>query len=673
LKKIIPLFLLNFLPVILCAQKKVRDSLEIVLASQKTDSGRIYLLEYIGTEFSYSSPDKDSATWYYQKALDLAKKTNDTKTEIQIQVFIAENFFYAGNFPQALSTTLHFIKTAEVYKDTADLFYLYRLAVWVYNDMSDDKTALEYVRKMDQLVRSGFYKDSLYQMPFQISNASYAMVYSGLNHLDSALYYQSLVYKYAVAAKDEQALVLSPHWIGETYSKMGRADSAFYYFRLAMSNAMHSSRKDIIPACKFGIAELYLNKNQTDSAFYYVRQAQAEFINNGDYASLMDVYELLSILYKKTGRYDSAFLYQQRYIERKDSLFNQKKISEVQNMAFNETLQDQQLSQAKKEAQLQYQNKIKIYILVGILSAIMIIAFLLMRNLQTKKRANGLLQKQKEEIEEQRNNVEKALVELKLTQNQLIQSEKMASLGEITSGIAHEIQNPLNFVNNFSSVNKELLEEMKDEIKKGNMNEVNSIAEDLILNEEKINLHGKRADAIVKSMMLHSRTSAGKKEATNINDLAAEYFKLAYRAFKSRDNSFNVIIQSNLDPAIGTINIVPQDFGRVLLNLYNNAFYAVSEKSKRSDKSYAPTITLTTEKNNHQITIKVRDNGHGINEKDMDKIFQPFFTTKPAGQGTGLGLSLSYDIIKAHGGQLKVHSVQGDFAEFIIDLPLNPV
>lgn len=670
MKKIIPLFPLIFLPSILFAQKKIRDSLETILATEKTDTGRVNLLEKIGRNFSHST-DKDSTTWYYQNALDLAKKINYTNGELKIRFDLANKYFYEGNMAEALTISLHDIKGAEEAKDTSDLFYLYRLLCWIYNELGDNKTALQYVNKMNSIVQSGFYKDRQEKFASQITNASFSTILSSLNQYDSALYFQFRIYQFAVKSNDEQFLALSPYWIGNTYSNMGKPDSALHYYRLAILNSLHSTRTDILPASKLGIAKLYIKKNLIDSAFYYARQSLAEFREQEDDVSPMDIYQLLSQLFQKKGRYDSALFYLQRYDGKKDSLFNQKKISEAQNLAFNETLHDQQLGQTKKEAQLQYQNKIRIYVLVVVLSAILIIAILLMRNLRSKKRANDLLQKQKGEIEDQKNNVEKTLGELKLTQNQLIQSEKMASLGELTSGIAHEIQNPLNFVNNFSSVNKELLEEMKDEIKKGNMTQVNALADDLILNEDKISQHGKRADAIVKNMMQHSRTSAGKKETVNINDLAAEYLKLTYHAFKGRDRSFNVTIESKLDPGMGIINIVPQDIGRVLLNLYNNAFYSASEKSNRSNGSYAPTVILTTEKNTQQVTIKVRDNGNGIGEKDRDKIFQPFFTTKPTGQGTGLGLSLSYDIIKAHGGQLKVDSLPGDFAEFIITLPFN--
>jgi two-component system, NtrC family, sensor kinase len=246
----------------------------------------------------------------------------------------------------------------------------------------------------------------------------------------------------------------------------------------------------------------------------------------------------------------------------------------------------------------------------------------------------------------------------------------MASLGELTAGIAHEIQNPLNFVNNFSEVNKELLVEMKDEMNKGNIDDANSIANDVIDNEEKINHHGKRADAIVKGMLQHSRSSTGAKEPTDINALADEYLRLSYHGLRAKDNSFNATMKTDFDNAIGKINIVQQDIGRVLLNLYNNAFYAVNEKKKTADTNYEPTVSVVIKRSGNQVSITVSDNGNGIPQKIVDKIFQPFFTTKPTGQGTGLGLSLSYDIIKAHGGEIKVETKEGEGTEFIIQLPV---
>ena len=295
--------------------------------------------------------------------------------------------------------------------------------------------------------------------------------------------------------------------------------------------------------------------------------------------------------------------------------------------------------------------------------------------------------KQKEEIVAQRDNLGKTLDELKSTQAQLIQSEKMASLGELTAGIAHEIQNPLNFVNNFSEVSRELIAEMKDELKAGNNDEAATIADDIDQNLEKINHHGKRADAIVKGMLQHSRASTGKKEPTDINALADEYLRLAYHGLRAKDKAFNATLNTNFDTTIGKINIMPQDIGRVLLNLFNNAFYAVAEKKKAADlegfssnlqglEAYQPTVTVSTKLINPPsgglgVSITVADNGNGIPQKIIDKIFQPFFTTKPTGQGTGLGLSLSYDIIKAHGGEIKVETKDGEGTTFIAGLPIN--
>ncbi len=265
--------------------------------------------------------------------------------------------------------------------------------------------------------------------------------------------------------------------------------------------------------------------------------------------------------------------------------------------------------------------------------------------------------------------VEERTKELRETQSQLIQSEKMASLGELTAGIAHEIQNPLNFVNNFSEVNTELIGEMKNELNEGNTKEAIVIANTIEENEQKINHHGKRADAIVKGMIQHSRTHSGQEELTNLNALADEYLRLSHHGLRAKDKNFNATIETDFDNSIDKINIIPQDIGRVLLNLYNNAFYAVAEKNKSQPEEYEPTVSVSTKRINDKVEITVKDNGNGIPTKAINKIFQPFFTTKPTGQGTGLGLSLSYDIVQAHGGELNVQTKEGEGAEFIISLP----
>jgi signal transduction histidine kinase len=266
--------------------------------------------------------------------------------------------------------------------------------------------------------------------------------------------------------------------------------------------------------------------------------------------------------------------------------------------------------------------------------------------------------------------IEKAYTELKATQKQLVHAEKMASLGELTAGIAHEIQNPLNFVNNFSEVSVDLVEEMNEEIETGNTEEVKVISIDLKQNLEKISFHGKRASSIVKGMLEHSRAGDGKKQPTDINALADEYIRLAYHGLRAKDKSFNADFKTDLDASLPNINVVPQDIGRVLLNLINNGFFAVAERSKKGEEGYKPVVSIATSVENKKVIIKVTDNGIGIPAHVLNKIFQPFFTTKSSGEGTGLGLSLSYDIItKGHGGDLKVETKEGKGTEFIIVLP----
>ncbi len=290
-------------------------------------------------------------------------------------------------------------------------------------------------------------------------------------------------------------------------------------------------------------------------------------------------------------------------------------------------------------------------------------------------------QEQSAELLAEKKRLEKTLSNLQETQKQLIQSEKMASLGELTAGIAHEIQNPLNFVNNFSEVSNELLEEMKEELAKGNLEEVKHIANDVKQNLEKINHHGKRADTIVKGMLQHSRTRTAEKEPTDINKLADEYLRLAYHGLRAKDKNFNANLETNFDENIGLVQVIPQDMGRVILNLITNAFYACAERGRSvcnerrnsaKEKDYQPTVSISTsslEGGKGGVTISIKDNGNGIPKQVVDKIFQPFFTTKPTGKGTGLGLSMSYDIVKAHGGKITVETEEGKGTTFSVLLP----
>jgi signal transduction histidine kinase len=337
------------------------------------------------------------------------------------------------------------------------------------------------------------------------------------------------------------------------------------------------------------------------------------------------------------------------------------------NFEFDKKQAVAKAEQEKKDAdtgRIKNQQFFTILALGIIVLSVVIIAFIQFRNNKHKQKANIELQHQKEKVES-------TLSELKSAQAQLIQSEKMASLGVLTAGIAHEIQNPLNFVNNFSEVNQEMVDEAREEMDKGNLEEVKNILDDIKGNSEKIGHHGKRADNIVKGMLQHSQKSTGQKEPADINALADEYLRLSFQGMRAKDKNFNATVNTDFDTAIGKINIIAQDVSRVLLNLYNNAFYAVNEKAKQQTRDYEPAVSVSTKNSHTMLEITVRDNGNGIPEKIVNKIFQPFFTTKPTGQYTGLGLSLSYDIVKAHGGVIHVNTREGEFTEFVIQLPVS--
>jgi len=661
MKKLITFILVIFSITNLYAQDRVTDSLKLLLGKEKTDSGKIKLLIEIGGRFGFGLAKNDSSLWYLQQALNLSKKNNYPKAEYRAEQHIAYYLFQTGNYPEALKLALQNIKKAQKLNDKGTEFFQTRLVMWIYSSIGNYKNALQYGEKL-RLLASVLSLNNPVAVPYSaIVYNNLALVYSSLGMLDSALHYYNLFNEKTPKQAGIEMQAFAKKGLGDTYSKMGNYDSAFHFYRMGIPLALQADRIDMSGKIKLSMAALFQKRGELDSAFFYASQSLKDVQNTDQASIVMGADSLLSQLYKNRQQYDSAYKYLQSFVFLNDSLNNQTKITQAQNFSFNETLKQQQIQQAKEDAQQQYKNRIKIYFLAGIILIFLIIAFFLLRNIRNKRKANVLLSKQKEKVES-------TLSELKSTQKQLIQSEKMASLGELTAGIAHEIQNPLNFVNNFSDVNKELLAEMKDEIDKGNIDEVKTIANDLIENEQKINHHGKRADAIVKGMLQHSRASSGVKEPTDINALTDEYLRLSYHGLRAKDKSFNAEMKTDFDGRIGKINIIPQDIGRVLLNLFNNAFYAVNEQKKRNPDSYEPTVLVTTNKFDDKIQIIVKDNGNGIPQKIVDKIFQPFFTTKPTGEGTGLGLSLAYDIVKAHGGELKVESKDGDFTEFTIEL-----
>jgi two-component system NtrC family sensor kinase len=627
-------------------QNLLLDSLKKSLSIVKEDTTRVLLLSEISLWSIFSNPD--TSLQLAKEGLRLAQQTNYAKGEAYCKRSLGFFFWSTGDYTTAINLAFMGMPYAETSKDFDLQIWLNDLLLNAYRDNGDYNEGIKYDQK-NRMISQGL------NQPIDASrDAMVANIYYDMNKLDSALHYIRLSFKKGGIADGWMCMAM-----GKIQAKANHADSAFYYYKLSIAKLTIDNNFKDLANVNQSIAALYYSNGNTDSAIYYAKNGLALAQQNSFAKEQFNLRSFLAEVYEKRN-IDSAFRYYKLAMVAKDSLFSKEKTKQILSIQFNDELRRREVI----NAEVQYKNRLKTYGFIAGLFIALIIATILWRNNQRKQKANLLLQLQKEKVES-------TLSELKSAQAQLIQSEKMASLGELTAGIAHEIQNPLNFVNNFSEVNAELLTELNEEMDKGNYDDAKAIAKDVIENEQKINHHGKRADAIVKGMLQHSQSSTGQKESTDINKLADEYLRLAYHGLRAKDKSFNATLQTDFDENIGKINIIPRDIGRVLLNLYNNAFYAVSEKKKQSGNKYEAIVSLSTKKAGDTILISVKDNGGGVPQKILDKIFQPFFTTKPTGQGTGLGLSLSYDTVtKGHGGELKVETDEGNGSEFIIKLPI---
>jgi two-component system NtrC family sensor kinase len=655
------------------------DSLKNLISEGNNDDTTLAnRLLQLSDFYLYDKPD--SGLYYADKALQLSQQLDYKDGEALALRNLSAAYLVLGDYAQAMHFSL---KASNLYRQMKKMPGVSSMKLYIgdiYKEMGDHKLALRNyfdARKIDEENPDDFirtYPNLPIENRFMYFDIVIGDAYLAGNRLDSALFFAKRGF-----AKDRE---LRNDWtypalvLGNVYAKRNQLDSALYCYRSKFKRAGQTDLIDI----NNGIATVYRHLSQTDSCRYYAELAlnTAQTIHYPKGA--MQASELLSWVYETTNPV-KAIHYYKTSIAIKDSLNNREKVSRVNGLGFEEQQREQEL----QAAEIKYKNRLKMYGLLAVVGFFLIIAIFLWRSNQHRQKAYVLLQKQQYETDHQKVKAENALVELKATQAQLLQREKMASLGELTAGIAHEIQNPLNFVNNFSEVNTELVDDLEQEVKKENLDGIKSIAKDIKENQQKINHHGKRADAIVKSMLQHSRATSGQKELTDINALCEEYLRLAYHGFRAKDKSFNAIpmnigIETHLDPSLPKVNVVTQDIGRVILNLINNAFYAVSEKNRRNadpddlvgqGNNYFPAVSVSTTTTGDKIQISVTDNGNGIPQKVLDKVFQPFFTTKPTGQGTGLGLSLSYDIIKAHGGELNVNAKEGEGAEFIIKVPIT--
>jgi signal transduction histidine kinase len=673
------------------AQQNTKDSLLSIIHlhhGDTTEVNAIVALEYESLPF-------DVMENIAQGGIELAGRLGYKKGEAGCYRVLSQAFYSINNFGKGIEFTL---KAQDIYKQIGDVPHALKLYFPLqgsYREIGDYRKSLEYAfaglkitDKYDLKATGPLFMGNRVR-PYML--AEIGQTYLLLNELDSAGYY-------AEQAIDERPLINGAVWnfpvylVATIYYKQKKYDEALRNYRAALPLAKQNEYfRDTLQIFS-GMSTLFLETGELDSSIHYASQVERSLQPDRENTPWVDALTNLSAAYKLKNNKDSALKYTELMYAIKDSLYGREKDRQIQSISFNEQLNEKDLL-AKQE---KYKSKIQLYALIAGLLILLLVAAIQWRSNVHKQRS--------------KTKIEKAYNELRATQAQLVQSEKMASLGQLTAGIAHEIQNPLNFVNNFSELNNELIEELrretekgkgetengKSETEKGKSETESRLLQDIYHNNEKIITHGKRADAIVKNMLEHSRQGSGEKQLTDINGLADEYLKLAYNSMRAKYDVPVVIgMKTDFDKSIGKVYVVAQDISRVLLNLYNNAFYAVIEKAvsggqqsaagspgEKADSDglrqesvpggYEPEISVATKKSGNQVIITVRDNGNGVAADIKDRIFQPFFTTKPTGQGTGLGLSLAYDIVKAHGGEISVRSgseeqqVKG--AEFIVTL-----
>ncbi len=693
-------------------QNAETDSLLQVVTKGKDDSLKVNALISLAMANSQSSSDK--ALEYANHARDIATKIDFKRGEAYAYKWLGLINNYKGNYYEALVNSN---KSLNMFEDLGDKTgtsnLLNNLGSFYENNDEHSKAVEYYIRSLGLAQQTGN------KLRIGTTLGNIGVVYSkDTSTNDTALNYYFRALPYLMEVKDTEALGIFYIDVGEVYAAKNDFNKAYDYYNKAIQILGISSNT----AYAYNdLGKLYKQKLAYDSASIYFDKAYTiarqidspldelqSLIGKGQLLialgkmreavillnkaldigksiqstpELRDIYEGLSVAYKSLGDYKNAFLSQSSLNELYNTVNERKLNFNTATLEYAMELQRQSgkiamLMQENKQQGINLENeKFARNVALSALGVLLLVTIILLLNINQRIKLNRLLSIQKRQIEIQKTHVEKALTDLKATQSQLIHSEKMASLGELTAGIAHEIQNPLNFVNNFSELNKELLEELEQDLNTDNKEEALLLANDIKENEQKIMHHGKRAESIVKGMLQHSRANTGKKELTDINALVDESLRLSYHGLRAKDKAFNVTVNTKFDEHVGEMNIISQDVSRVVLNLISNAFYAVSDKKKEAPSlkgvnAYEPTVAVCTKKQNGKVEIVVKDNGNGVPQNIADKIFQPFFTTKPTGQGTGLGLSLSYDIIKAHGGDIKLESKEGEGAIFTIQLPI---
>ncbi len=669
MKKTILVFILFITVLNAGAQRKRIDTLRAELKKDLDDTTRINKLLQLSRAYYISMPDSNIILSL--QIYDLAGKHNLVDKQARALNNMATAYASLGDYAKGAQLFFRSLRLNEKLGRVPEAAIIYNNLGDNYIRQGDYKKALSYlvpgINRWKYYLKDHKLGDRRYKELLAIFDVNIGECYLYTNKIDSADHYLQESYRDAKAHNFNDLINDIERDFGEIEISRGHSDAALKHLRDAIAISITNDDTQMLSVSYLSTAKLFHGKKQQDSAEYYAQKALNVAAAGKFEQNVLNAAKVLHTYYDEDNNLPLAYQYFKMATAAKDSIYSQDRVKQLLSLDFEEKQRQQEIAAAQKE----YRASARMYALIAGMAVLVVLAFIFWRANKARTKAYNLLHKQKDEIDFQKAKVEHTLAELKSTQTQLVQSAKMASLGELTAGIAHEIQNPLNFVNNFSEVNTELIEEMQEEIGKGNYDEVKTIAADLKINQQKISQHGKRADFIVKGMLEHSRNSTGERQSTNINVLADEFLKLSYHGLRAKDKSFNADLVTNFDSSLPKVNVVQQDIGRVLINLFGNAFYAVNQKAKADGSDYKPTVEVSTAKENGSILIKVKDNGDGIPDAIRDKIMQPFFTTKPTGEGTGLGLSLSYDIVvKGHGGSIDVDTKEGEFTEFVVTLPV---
>ena len=672
MKRLIYIWLL--MPLITIAQpdppQQMADSLWQVWQNEtQSDSLRLDALDaFIWRTYLFTQPD--SAFYYAQMEFEFARNKG-----LKMQMADALNvqgisFAIRSDYENAIDYFVSSLKIKEEIGDQTGVANLLNNIGIINEKQGNYQQAIENYRQSMEIQEELGNMKGMANALNNIGNCFYNQ-----NEYIKAINYhkQSLDLKEKIA--DKKGIAESLNNLGLVYQKQGDATKALDAFTQSLQIKEEFGDKQTIANTLNNIGTLYLEQGNYNSALVFSRRAMNIAREIGAVSQTRDAANSLWKIYKKSGNYKQGLEMYELHVQMRDSILSEKNVKEVIRQEYHYAYEKQAAADsvanakaaeiknaqiAQQQAELKAKRNQQYGLFIGFVLMVILAGSIYFR-FKSKKKANEVLHK--------------TLADLKATQQQLIHAEKMASLGELTAGIAHEIQNPLNFVNNFSDVSVDLINELDEELETGNMEEIKTISADLKQNLEKIHHHGQRASGIVKGMLQHSRAGTGQKEPTDLNALADEYLRLAYHGLRAKDKSFNADFKLEADPGLPKINVVPQDIGRVLLNLINNAFHSVNEKSIQNPAGYKPQVIVSTSlsplEGGRGVMIQVQDNGAGIPVEIKDKIFQPFFTTKPTGEGTGLGLSLSYDIItKGHGGTIKLETKDGEGTVLTIMLPV---